>query len=66
MFPLYEKAASTLKNLRKNLKNWCPLAGTWFVFKNGLPPDFNNSFHLQQKTRNKTTDKTDKNVSNMF
>ena len=66
MFPLYEKAASTLKNLRKNFKNWCPLAGTWFVFKNGLPPDFNNSFHLQQKTRNKTTDKTDKNVSNMF
>ena len=29
---LYGKAASTLKNR----KDWCPLAGMWFVFKNWL------------------------------
>ena len=37
MFPLYGKAASTLKKLKKikkNKKNWYPLAGLWFVFKN--------------------------------
>ena len=62
-FPVCGKAASTLRNL---WKNWCPLTGIWFVFKNGLPPNFNNSFHFQKKTRNKTIDKTDKNVSNMF
>ena len=33
----YEKAASTLTNLWKNRKNWCPLAEIWFVFKTDFP-----------------------------
>ena len=39
-FPLYGKVASTLKNLKisenikKKKKNWCSLAGIYFVFKN--------------------------------
>ena len=60
------KAASTLKNLWKSGKNWCPLEQIWFVCKNGLPPNFNNSFHLQKKTRNKTIDKSDKNLVSRF
>ena len=34
--------------------------------KNGLPPNFNNSFHLQKKNRSKTIDKTDKNLVSTF
>ena len=30
-------------------KNWCSLAGIYFVFKNWLPPSFNNNFHQQEK-----------------
>ena len=62
-FPLYGKAASTLKNI---WWNWFPLAGMWFVFQNGLPPNFNNGVYLQKKTRNKIIDKTDKNLVSIF
>ena len=37
------------------------MAGIWFAFQNGLPPNSNNGFHLQKITRNKIIDKTDKN-----
>ena len=37
-FPLYGKAVSTLKSLRKNWKNWGPLAGIWLIFKKWTPP----------------------------
>ena len=54
-FPLNRKAASTLKNLSKKSTNWCPLAEIWFVFKNWLSPNFNNSFCTsRKKTRNET------------
>ena len=62
-FPLYGKAASTLKNI---WWDWFPLAGIWFVFQNGLPPNFNNGVYLQKKTRNKIIDKTDKNLVSIF
>ena len=65
-FPLYGKVASTLKNIWKKWKIWFPLAGIWFVFQNGLLPNFNNGFHLQQKSWNKTIDNTDKNFVSTF
>ena len=37
-FPLYGKAALTLKNLWKIDKNWCLLARIWFVFKKLTSP----------------------------
>ena len=43
--PLYGSTASTLKKTGKIEKNWCPLAGIWFVFKIWLPSNFSNIFH---------------------
>ena len=48
-FPDAEKAASTLKNLWKIEKigvHWQEYGSS---LKNWLPPNFNNSFHLQKK-----------------
>ena len=56
-FPLYGKAASTLKNLWKIEKNGVHWQEYGSSLKNWLLPNFNNSFHLQKKTRNKTIDK---------
>ena len=56
-FPLYGRTASPLKNLWKIEKigvHWQEFGSS---LKNWLLPNFNNSFHLQKKTRNKTIDK---------
>ena len=56
-FPLYGNAASTLKNLWKIEQVGVPWQEYGSSLKNWLSPNFNNSFHLQIKTRNKTIDK---------
>ena len=63
-FPLYGKAASTLKNLWKIEKNGVHWEEHGKSLENWLPPNLNNNFHLQKKARNKTIDK--KQIKTLF